>query len=171
MDESNITEIIREQTHRTLWSITNVISCIPDSKYVKCYCEMPLWKHVYHTLHSLDRWYINPDKYEEPPFHETNLNSLDLHTDKVLSKQELKQYLNSILNKIETYTYKLTDNMLLQRPDDCKWTRMTLIMAQLRHLQYHTGMIMGFIIADTDKWPLVIGLENDIPGNDFPYFE
>jgi hypothetical protein len=24
---------------------------------------MPIWKHLYHTLHSLDRWFINPEKY------------------------------------------------------------------------------------------------------------
>ena len=170
MDELKVTQIIKEQTHRALWSIINVISCIPDSEYERCYCDMPLWKHVYHTLHSLDQWYINPSKYIEPAFHVANLNSLDVHTDKVLSKQEVDQYLLSVTNKIEAYIGRLDENLLLEKPEGCKWTRLTLIIAQLRHLQYHTGIIMGFIICDTGKWPLVIGLENEIPGNDFPYF-
>lgn len=170
MDELKVTQIIKEQTHRALWSITNVISCIPDLKYEKCYCDMPLWKHVYHTIHSLDRWYINPYKYIEPTFHVANLNSLDVHTEKVLSKQEVDQYLLTVTNKIEAYIDELNERLLLEKPEGCKWTRLTLIIAQLRHLQYHTGIIMGFIICDTGKWPLVIGLENEIPGNDFPYF-
>ena len=29
-------------------------------------CDMPIWKHVYHMLHSCDQWYINPTIYPEP---------------------------------------------------------------------------------------------------------
>ncbi len=29
-----------------------------DMDYVLC--DMPIWKHVYHMLHSIDQWYINP---------------------------------------------------------------------------------------------------------------
>ena len=48
-------------------------------------CDMPIWKHVYHTLHSLDQWYINPEVYTEPDFHEPNLNSLDDNGSRFLS--------------------------------------------------------------------------------------
>jgi hypothetical protein len=23
-------------------------------------CDLPVWKHVYHMLHSCDQWFINP---------------------------------------------------------------------------------------------------------------
>ena len=37
-------------------------------------CDMPVWKHVYHMLHSCDQWFISPFEYEkEPDFHEPNL--------------------------------------------------------------------------------------------------
>lgn len=55
-----MTGIIAEQTKRALWEIKNVIDCVPDSLWNKEYCDMPLWKHIYHTLHSLDLWFINP---------------------------------------------------------------------------------------------------------------
>ena len=97
---------------------------------------MPLWKHVYHTLHSLDQWYINPYKYIEPAFHVSNLNNLDVHTEKVLSKQEVDQYLLTVTNKIEAYIDELDERLLLEKPEGCKWTRLTLIIAQLRHLQF-----------------------------------
>jgi hypothetical protein len=29
------------------------------------------------------------------------------------------------------------------------------------------GMIMGFIIADTGKWPRVVGLTHDIPTGEY----
>ncbi|WP_242862492.1 hypothetical protein [Clostridium tyrobutyricum] len=55
MNETNYTEIIKDQTKRVLWSINNVIDCISDEYWNKNYCEMPLWKHIYHTVHSLDK--------------------------------------------------------------------------------------------------------------------
>jgi hypothetical protein len=172
MNESNYIEIIKEQTQRSLWSIGNVIAGIPDEYWYKIYCEMPLWKYVYHTLHSLDQWYINPEKYYEPTFHEKNLNNLNVPTTKVISREELNNYFHSVKEKIESYNENLIEDELLQKPNGCKWTRFTLIMAQLRHLHYHTGIIMGFIIINIGKWPQVIGLENDIPeGEDVPYFE
>ena len=64
-------------------------------------CDMPIWKHVYHTLHSLDQWYINPKVYTEPDFHEPNLNSLDDYDNqKVLSREMLIDYFETIKEKI-----------------------------------------------------------------------
>ena len=59
-------------------------------------CDMPIWKHIYHMLHSLDQWYINPNEYTHPPFHTENLNSLDIASDFVLSREQLKEYLSEI---------------------------------------------------------------------------
>ena len=62
---------------------------------------MPMWKHLYHTMHSLDQWFINPARYEEPSFHVKNLNSLDEPSEIVLSRQQLSDYLTEIDNKAE----------------------------------------------------------------------
>lgn len=167
MNEMNYTEIIKEQTERDLWSINNIIDCVPDAYWNKNYCNMPLWKHIYHTLHSLDMWYINPRKYSEPPFHIENLNNLDVETNKLLSRKELKYYYQLIEKKINKYIYSITDVILLTKPENCEWTRFTLILAQHRHLHVHMGMIMGFIITETGLWPNVIGLEGDIPTGDY----
>ena len=58
-----------DQTERALWSVKNVMDCIPDTLWERPYCGMPLWKHLYHMLHSLDQWFINPEVYTDPPFH------------------------------------------------------------------------------------------------------
>lgn len=81
----NQLEIINDQTKRSIWSLQNVIACISDELWNKEYCDMPLWKHAYHTIHSLDRWYINPEHYAEPNFHIDNLNNLNVRTEKELS--------------------------------------------------------------------------------------
>ena len=85
MKELSYMEIVKDQANRALWEVENVIACIPDELWDKCYCEMPLWKHIYHMLHSLDQWYINPRVYTQPPFHEKDLNNLDVQSSKRLN--------------------------------------------------------------------------------------
>lgn len=169
MKQSCLVDIIKDQTKRALWEVKNSIEAVPEELWNKKYCDMPMFKHIYHMLHSLDLWYINPRdiNYSEPEIHISNLNNLDCITDKQLTKEELLQYFNEIQRKIESYILDLKDKELLEMPDDCEYTRFTLILAQFRHLHSHMGMIMGFIIDDTGLWPRVVGLEKPIPQGDY----
>ena len=148
MKQNTQNEIIADQTKRALWEVKNVIDCVPDSLWNKEYCDMTLWKHIYHMLHSLDLWFINPrDKnYCEPSIHSENLKEIEI--------------------KIDEYVSNMTDEELLEFPDNCEYTKFTLILAQFRHLHTHMGMIMGFIIDDTGLWPNVLGLAYQIPQNE-----
>lgn len=165
MQQDNLIEIIVEQTNRAFWEVRNVIDCVPDNLWSKEYGGMPCWKHIYHMSHSLDLWYINPNdkNFIEPTFHEEGLNSLDIVSNKMISRKEINLYLIDIEKKIKRYISSLTDKQLLECPLDCPYCKFTLILAQFRHLHSHMGMIMGFIISDTQLWPKVLGLENSIP--------
>ena len=169
MNQSTMTAVIKEQTDRALWEVKNVIDCVPDDLWNKNYCDMPCWKHIYHMLHSLDLWYINPRdrKFVEPSIHEKDLNNLDVFSEKELSREEINGYFSDIEKKIKTYIAGLNDKMLLEYPSDCEYCRFTLILAQFRHLHSHMGMIMGFLIDDTGLWPNVLGLEKPIPEGEY----
>lgn len=169
MNQDSYIDIIQELTDRALWEVKNIIECVPESIWNKSYCEMPLWKHIYHMLHSLDLWFINPrDKYFiEPSIHIKDLNNLDVYTEKLISRSEINRYYSQINKKIKNYLIHTTDEELLLMPDNCEYTRFTLILSQYRHLHSHMGMIMGFIIESTGMWPRVVGLEGQIP--DEPY--
>lgn len=171
--ENILTQVIADQTNRALWEVKNVIDCVPDELWTREYCEMPLYKHIYHMLHSLDLWYINPNdpNYTEPKFHIDGLNNLDLKTNRFISRDEITEYYEAVKNKITAYTNFLNDTMLNERPVDCSYSKIELILAQFRHLHTHMGMIMGFIIEATDQWPTVLGLIRPIPeGNDYNKF-
>lgn len=157
---------INDQTNRALWETKNVIDCVPDDLWDKAYCDAPMWQHLYHMLHSLDMWFINPYNYSEPSIHENNLNNLDIKPCIQLSRTEINNYYNSIKTKIISYTNNLTDDDLLLKPKDCAYDKFTLILAQFRHLHTHMGMIMGFIIDDKGLWPYVLGLQRPIPTDD-----
>ena len=169
MDQSTLLAVITDQTQRALWEVKNVIDCIPEELWDKEYCEMPCWKHVYHMLHSLDQWYINPcdNNFKEPEIHVKDLNNLDIVSEKHLSKAEIDSYYIAIKVKIETYLTDLTDEQLLQYPLGCEYSKFTLILAQFRHLHSHMGMLMGFIISDTGLWPRVLGLTRPFPTGEY----
>lgn len=169
MDQGTLLAIITDQTQRALWEVKNVIDCIPEELWDKKYCEMPCWKHVYHMLHSLDQWYINPCDidFKEPEIHVKDLNNLDVISEKHLSRDEIGSYYFAIKAKIEAYLMDLTDEQLLQCPSGCEYSRFALILAQFRHLHSHMGMLMGFIIDDTGLWPRVLGLKRPFPTGEY----
>ncbi|MDQ0202344.1 hypothetical protein [Pectinatus haikarae] len=94
MKQDSCVDIINDQTRRALWEVQNVIECIPDALWNKKYCHMPMWKHVYHMIHSLDSWFINPydENFTEPLFHVPDLNNLDVASKKILTRNELANY-------------------------------------------------------------------------------
>ena len=127
-------------------------------------CDMPIWKHVYHLLHSCDQWFINPEHFCEPDFHEPNLNSLDIPSEKRLPRQILLEYFDTVQNKIMQYLSTLTDDMLYEKPLDCKYTRLSLILGQYRHTYAHLGNINATTIIQTNQWPRVVGMSGDLSG-------
>ena len=123
-------------------------------------CDFPIWKHVYHMLHSCDQWFINPNRYTEPDFHESNMNSLDIMTGKVLSREDLLRYFECVREKIMNYVNSLTDEMLYEIPPDCSTNRLSMILAQYRHFYAHLGNINATTIIETNNWPRVKGVKS-----------
>jgi len=169
MEQKVLVKSIQEHTARALWEVKNIIECVPDDLWDSNYCDMPMWKHIYHMLHSLDLWFINPrDKnFKEPDFHEPDLNNLDVYASKKLSRIEINRYYSDIEAKISAYLASLNDRDLTRYPAACEYSVFTLILAQHRHLHTHMGMIMGFVVAATGLWPRVLGLEGTFPKGDY----
>ena len=114
----------------------------------------PCWRWAYHALHSADKWFINPSRYVEPSFHVEGLDNPDNPSDVILSNEELLAYLDSIEKKTLDYLETLTDQMLYEKPEGCKYTRFELVLRQYRHLSFHTGMLNGQTALTTGKFPM-----------------
>ena len=154
--------LVEEIKKQTTILLHNLDTTIQTCNLGFVLCEMPIWKHLYHTLHSIDRWFINPDRYEEPSFHVPNLNSLDIQSEKILTRDELSNYFESIKNKINQYLDTLSDEMLYEKPNGCNYTRLALVLGQYRHLNCHLGNINCTTIIETGEWPRVVGLDGDL---------
>ena len=81
MRETSYHAVIAEMTVRSLWETQNVMDCIPDELWQRPYGGAPLWQHLYHALHSLDQWFINPkaSDFVEPPIHTPHLQDLAIY--------------------------------------------------------------------------------------------
>lgn len=156
--KNNLISEIKQQTDVIFQNIQITFDEIKDVEAVPRFSDMPYWKHIYHVLHSLDQWFVNPNVFEEPDFHIENLNSLFVGCDAVLKKDELQNYFLSIMQKIENYLDGLYDEELGDKPENCMFSRLSLILGQYRHVSYHIGLIHSFIRDDTGKWPAFKGL-------------
>ena len=107
----------------------------------------------------------------EPPIHTPLLQDLTIYPATRLSRRQLNDYFHTIKAKLSLYLPALHDEDLLQRPEGCEWTRMTLILAQYRHLHLHLGMLMGFVQAATGLCPRVLDLGTEIPLGPYDPYE
>lgn len=118
-----------------------------------CY-EAPCWRWVYHALHSADKWFINPFDYEEPEFHVEGMDDPEKPCDAILSDDELLNYLDAIEKKTYDYLDSLSDDLLYEKPEGSRYTRMELILRQFRHISFHTGMLNGQTILEKGEFPM-----------------
>jgi hypothetical protein len=160
--KNSLVEIITRQINILFQNMQITLDEITDMQLVPQISDMPVWKHVYHTLHSLDQWFINPNRYKEPDFHIDKLNSLFDSSDKSLSKEELQSYFDSVKEKINKYLAELTDDDLAYCPEGYNFSRLELILGQIRHLSYHIGLIHCFIRSESGKWPAFMNLSRFI---------
>ena len=117
-------------------------------------CGAPCWRWAYHALHSADKWFIHPCQYEEPSFHEEGMDNPDNPTSVVLTDEQLLDYLDAVEKKTMDYLDTLTDEMLYEKPEGCRYTRLELVLRQFRHISFHTGMLNGQTALATGQFPM-----------------
>ena len=124
-------------------------------------CGAPAWRYVYHTIHSADKWYIDPFVFEEPSFHEDEMDDPDRGCKTVLSDEQLLEYLYKVREKIFAYLDGLDDDLLYDCPEKCPWSRLQLILKQFRHFSLHVGMLNGQTIERTGRFPKTVGPDGE----------
>ncbi len=118
-------------------------------------CGAPAWRYIYHTLHSADKYFINPMNYTEPPFQIRNLDWPDTPSDVILSRETLFAYYEQVRQKILDFLDGLTEEQLIDCPNG-KLSKLGLICSQFRHMYAHIGILNGVTIARTNQYPRVL---------------
>ncbi len=164
---------IRYLTERALWETENLIRCVPDELWDKRYDELPIWKYIYHMLYSMDRWYINPadPDYRDPSFHREGLADLNVVPGpERVERALIEAYFAAVAEKIRRYAADLRDEDLAQCPPGCDMSRFRLILGQFRHWHRHMGVVYGFLVEDTGRWPYVLNMLGEYPKDPMPNF-
>ena len=158
-------ESIQKQTKQIFENLEIIIESISEEKCKSIIGGFPIWKNLYHCIHSLDKNLIDPTSYCEPSFHEKNMDVIYLETPKKMSKKELINYYMEVKDKIMSYFNLLNDEILLEKVflNEKYYTRLELILAQLRHVFYHVGYLHCCIKIEYENTPEYIGLYKRVP--------
>ncbi len=90
------------------------------------------------------------------------MNYFDKPSDHSLSKSQLVEYFQNTKKKIEAYLSVLNDASLCECPENCKFSRLDLIIGQHRHLMYNLGMIHIMLQIENGKLPQYIGMSQPV---------
>ena len=158
-------ESVQRQSKQIFDNIDILFDSIPENEFSSIKGGFQTWKNFYHCIHSLDKNFIDPTSYQEPDFHEKNMDVMYLETPRILSKSELYEYYSSVKKKVSDYLSNLTDTKLIEIIvlNNNEYTRLELILAQLRHVFYHVGYIHCCLKIENGDTPEYIGLYKRIP--------
>lgn len=158
-------ESVQTQTIQIFQNLEEIIASISEEKFQSNVGGFPIWKNIYHCIHSLDKNLIDPASYCEPIFHDKNMDVIYLDTQRKLSKNELINYYNEVKHKTINYFDSLNDEKLLEKVylKEKYYTRLELILAQIRHVFYHIGYLHCCIKIEYGNTPEYIGLYKRVP--------
>jgi hypothetical protein len=123
-----ISVIISVQTDLLFSNIQETIKLLDnDSLHDDYGSGWPVSSQIFHLLHSMDQWFIDPNEYKEQTI-------LDKQEGKDgYSISELMSYCRTIQVKIQDYIKQLDEINILEKPKKCSFTRLELILGQSRH--------------------------------------
>ena len=146
----SVCDMIRRQTDANFMNLLIAMKTYDRDALVK---GAPAWRFVYHTLHSADKWFFNPNAYTERPAFEAGSDNPFKPCAHVWSDEELLALWEDVRKKTLAYLDALDDSMLNECPPDCAFTRLELILMQFRHMSVHIGMLHGLTVEKTGRFP------------------
>ena len=78
---NNLISVIKQQMKINFINLETAIKTYDRNSIL---CGAFAWRYVYHTIHSADKWFINPFDYKEPEFQCENMDNPDVPSDVIL---------------------------------------------------------------------------------------
>lgn len=162
-------EIISQIKNQTEINFINLKDQIEVAELDAVYDGVSASRYIFHNLHSIDRFFINPNDYvyegERLFGIAEKLSVIDAeragYVDDpsiVIAREKLLAYFDFVKDKIEKYFDGLTAEALLQKPEGCESSRLELILAQFRHQMWHAGLSSAITFEGKGIWNKFTGL-------------
>jgi len=155
---------LRIETEIIFENIDILFNSINENEFNTIKGGFIVWKHFYHLVHSLDKYFIDPHNYIEPSFHrEDDMDITNLNNNKLMNKMEIIDYYNTVKNKIKKYVYSLSENDLTEivytSDDGNIVSKGDLIVAAIRHTYYHEGYFNCIMKLEKGETPEYLNVE------------
>lgn len=159
----DLVSIINDQSKQLFKNTEYVLDYIDGKLLTENICKWPLWRQLYHMLHSMDQWFLNPFRYQDEREDGHEIAALNTEIERApLSKTELRDYYRQTKDKITAYLGDLKETALTECPEGSRFTRLDLILGQFRHIMFHIGMIHGCILMRNGEIPDYVGLSEPV---------
>lgn len=164
---NDIVKIINEQTNVLFENMYEQInradlSCLIDNVNNS--------RFLFHMIHSMDKYFINPYDYDYSEVYDIigideNYSIISESREGyiadesyVIPREKLEEYMDHVKEKISKYLSGLSDEELSEKPENCPYTRLQMILAQFRHSMFHCGMSELATYDSTDEWLKYTGI-------------
>ncbi len=152
-------DIVKRQFDPSYEMLYQIVDHCPDNVWLREEAGAPYWQQAYHTTYWVDFWLR--EEYSQAEFRSLIFNKdLSFELDKAsrdcLTREELKEYLRKVQEKLGRFFEKLDDEKL--RSPIVEWSGFTYldaIVSQIRHIQYHVGQcntILGKQGVNAVEW-------------------
>lgn len=166
-NKNSVSKVIANQTEILL---KNINIAIKNADLESELDDLNTSRFLFHTLHSLDKWFINPASYKYDAnssggisecLSVTASSELDFSpaVGTVIPRKNLEKYGTFVTEKIREYVKNLTDDKLCEKPEGCKFSRLELILGQFRHVMCHVGILSAMNAQCGSGWLEYFGLE------------
>lgn len=149
-----LVRISRDQFFSCYQMLETLVELCPDDVWGESFSGVPFWYQVYHTAYFVDYW-LREDNEEAifpamrfdpriPPEFEWALPD-----DAFISKDQMREYLRLIRNKVERVFAGMTEAALIcpALASEPYVTRLDAIFSQTRHVMYNLGYCNGILRA------------------------
>ncbi|MBR5932873.1 MAG: hypothetical protein IK002_02690 [Treponema sp.] len=159
-EEHTLVNIITEQTEILFKNLEDQVSGAVFEE--KC-DNVNNSRFLFHMIHSADKYFVNPFayRYEKMIAGDVEENYSIISQSRegyiaddgfVIKREILESYLKYVKSKVMLYLKTLTDSGLCEKPKDCPYTRLALILGQYRHSMMHCGMSEAFTFEKSGEW-------------------
>jgi hypothetical protein len=157
--QTGIVAVLQRQIETTLEMLQRVIAECPAGTWTTDEPSLAIWQHAYHSLLGLSIWLRWPaPAIVLPAFHREGVD-LQIGASPAYAREIVEDYRQEVFQKVRSYftlltTENLTEELILR---GIRFTRIDLILGQIRHVQHHVGCMHSQLRRRTGSAPAWIG--------------
>ena len=149
-----ISGILRRHWEPTVAMLQQVIETCPETLWAEADGNLPIWEHAFHAVVWMDAWLrLAGEKFETAAFHCDAAVGMKPEAGPVVTQEQMRQYLKTVVTRRARFLDELTDAVLLERDGVMgdQFTRADRLLGQIRHVQHHVGCMCAILRRKTGK--------------------